>query len=302
MNVASTARPLVRPGGAQTRVKLSICADYFQRFTQASQTARDRIYIDGFAASGMGIDHRTRKEYPGSARLSLEVDPPFTECYFVERDEGRAAHLQELVESYPHARVRHGDANVEIPKILAGINPKAPTLAFLDPQGTELHWSSVKALADHKRNRGRYKVELLILFPLQMAVLRLLNFKTGVVKPKHALLLDAMLGAETPWREIVSMRMTEAIGPEETELAFLDAYCDGLHRRLDYEHVLHREVVSDTGRSLYYLVFASDSDVGEKIMRSEFGASHTEQAQLFNTAEFTPGLVYDPGKERNYRR
>ena len=77
---------------------------------------------------------------------------------------------------------------------------------------------------------------------------------------------------------------------------------DGLQRRLDYGHVLHREVVSDTGRPLYYLVFASDSDVGEKIMRSEFGASHTEQAQLFNTAEFTPGLVYDPDRERNYRR
>jgi three-Cys-motif partner protein len=284
-------------------VKLSICADYFQRFTQASQSARDRIYIDGFAASGMGIDHRTRKEYPGSARLSLEVDPPFTECYFVERDEARAAHLQELVESYPHARVRPGDANVEIPKILAGINPKAPMLAFLDPQGTELHWSTVKALADHKRNRGRYKVELLILFPLQMAVLRLLNFKTGVVKPKHQILLDDMLGAETPWREIVSKRMTgEITTPEETEMAFLDAYSEGLQRRLDYEYVLHRQVASDNGRPLYYLVFASDSDVGEKIMRSEFGASHTEQAQLFNTADFTPGLVYDPDRERNYRR
>lgn len=301
--MSTTARPVVRPGGAQTRVKLSICADYFQRFTQASQSARDRIYIDGFASSGMGIDHRTRTEYPGSARLSLEVDPPFTECYFVERDEGRASHLRELTAGYSHAHVRPGDANVEVPKILAGINPKAPTLAFLDPQGTELHWSTVKALADHKRNRSRFKVELLILFPLQMAVLRLLNFKTGVVKDKHARRLDAMLGAETPWREIVSMRMTgEITTPEETELAFLDAYCEGLHRRLDYEHVLHREVVSDHGRPLYYLIFASDSDVGEKIMRSEFGASHTEQAQLFNTAEYTPGLVYDPEKERAYRR
>jgi hypothetical protein len=60
--------------------------------------------------------------------------------------------------------------------------------------------------------------------------------------------------------------------------------------------------VSDNGRPLYYLIFASDSDVGERIMRSEFGASHTEQAQLFNLAPYTKNLVYDPDKERSYRR
>src|SRR5205807_1977026 len=87
ISVTSTAQPVVRPGGAQTRVKLSICADYFQQFTRASQSARDRIYIDGFASSGKGIDPRTGTEYEGSALLCLDVDPPFTECYLVERDE-----------------------------------------------------------------------------------------------------------------------------------------------------------------------------------------------------------------------
>ena len=143
----------------------------------------------------------------------------------------------------------------------------------------------------------------MILFPLQMALLRLLNFKTGVTPPAHAKRLQDMLGAETPWREIVAKRMTGEIAtPEETEQAFLDAYCHGLKRRLDYEHVLRREVVGDSGRPLYYLVFASDSDVGERIMRHEFGASHTEQAQLFNVAAFTPGISYDPDDERPYRQ
>jgi three-Cys-motif partner protein len=297
------AAPVVRPGGAQTRVKLSICADYFQRFTQASQSARDRIYIDGFASSGKGADPRTGAEYSGSAALCLEVDPPFTECYLIEKNEIRARALAESAAAHPHAQVIPGDANIEIPRLLARLNPKAPTLAFLDPQGTELHWSTVKALSDHKRGRGRYKVELVILFPLQMTILRLLNFKTGVVPPAHARRLQDMLGAESPWREIVAKRMTgEITTPEETEQAFLDAYCHGLQNRLDYEHVLRREVVGDSGRPLYYLIFASDSDAGERIMRHEFGASHTEQSQLFNLAEYTPGIAYDPDKERNYRR
>jgi three-Cys-motif partner protein len=284
-------------------VKLAICADYFQQFTRASQSARDRLYIDGFASSGMGFDPRTGETYSGSALLCLDVDPPFTACHLIEKDEGRAAALRETTDQYPHAHVWQADANVEIPRILATLNPKAPTLAFLDPDGTQLHWNTVKALADHKRGRGRYKVELLILFPLQMAVLRLLNFKTGKIPLASAKRLDAMLGAETPWREIVSMRLTgEITTPEETKLAFLDAYAEGLHRRLEYEHVLHREVANERGRSLYYLVFASDCEVGERIMRHEFGASHTEQPQLFNTAPFTPSLSYDPDRERPYRR
>jgi three-Cys-motif partner protein len=190
--------------------------------------------------------------------------------------------------------------NIEIPKLLANVNPRAPTLAFLDPEGTQLHWTTVEALAAHKR-RHSTKIELLILFPLQMAVLRLLNFKTGKIKPSHATKLDLMLGAESPWREIVAMRMTGAIStPEENEIAFLTAYAHGLHRRLGYRHVLHRGVAGASGRLLYYLVFASDSDVGRKIMFHEFGASHTEQIQLFNVADYTPGISYDPDRERPY--
>ena len=297
-----TATPVVRPGGAQTRVKLSICADYFRQFAKASRRAPDRYYIDGYASSGKGIDPRTGEQYDGSALRSLDVDPPFTGCYFVEKDERRAKALAEATAVHPNAHVFCGDANVEIPKILATLNPKAPTLAFLDPEGTQLHWRTVEGLAAHKRRRGRFKVELLILFPLQMSILRLLNFKTGKIPPGHARKLDLALGASTPWRDLVAKRLTGEIAtPEETEVAFLDAYCHGLHRRLGYAYVLHRAVASEMGRPLYYLIFASDCDVGERIMRHEFGASHTEQAQLFNCAPYTPGLAYDPDREKPYR-
>jgi three-Cys-motif partner protein len=285
----------------QTRVKLSIFGDYVRNFVRASKRAPDRIYIDGFAGGARGIDPTTGDEYDGSAALALAVDPPFTEVFLVEQDEGRVGVLQKLSGSHPSVRVFPGDVNVEMPKLLAGVNRRAPTLAFLDPEGTQLHWKTLELLAAHKRGYSKTKIELLILFPLQMAVLRLLNFKTGVIKPGHGRRLDTMLGAESPYREIVSMRMTGKIStPEETEIAFLNAYADGLHRRLGYRHVLHREVAGATGRPFYYLVFASDSDVGREIMRYEFGASHTEQGQLFNVADYTPGISYDPDRERTY--
>jgi three-Cys-motif partner protein len=297
----TTTTPLARPGGAQTRTKLSIVRDYLPLFNKVtSMKAPDSIYIDAFAGSGRGSDPRTGNLYDGSAALSLKVEPPFTEVYLVEQDPARAAQLELLAARHSNARVLAEDANLAIPKLLTTLNRHAPTLAFLDPEGTELHWATVSALARHKDPR-RTKAELLILFPLQMGVLRLLNFKGDAIKPAHRRRLDAMLGAESPWREIVQMRLTGEIGPEETEQAFLDAYCDGLHKRLGYKHVLHRAVANEHGRDLYYLVFASDSDVGRRIARWDFGASHTQQGTLFNTAAYTPGLDYDPDRERPYR-
>jgi three-Cys-motif partner protein len=299
--VARTVRSVIRPGGAQTRTKLSIVGDYLPAFTRASSSAPARVYIDAFAGAGRGVDKRSGLEYDGSAALALTVEPPFTQVFLIEQDELRAESLEWLALDHPNARVVCGDANAKIPELLSGLNTHAPTLAFLDPEGTELHWATIEALARHK-HPSRTKIELMILFPLQMAVLRLLNFKGNEIPLANRRRLDAMLGAESPWREIVRMRLTgEIAGPEETELAFLDAYADGLHRRLGYKHVLHREVEGDSGRALYYLVFASDSDVGRRIARWDFGASHTEQGALFNVAEFTEGLDYDPDRERPYR-
>ena len=296
----TTTPSIVRPGGAQTRTKLSIVADYLPAFTAVSSKAHDRIFIDAFAGSGRGSDPRSGEQYDGSAALSLGVDPPFTEVYLIEKDEQRAAELERLTAAHPRARVLNDDANIAIPMLLQTLNQHAPTLAFLDPEGTELHWSTVEALARHKHPK-RTKIELLILFPLQMAVLRLLNFKGKEIPLANRRRLDAMFGAESPWRQIVQMRLTGVIqGPEETEQAFLDIYCDGLHKRLRYKHVLHRAVASERGRDLYYLVFASDSDVGRRIARYDFGSDHTQQAALFNVAAYTSGLDYDPDRERSY--
>jgi hypothetical protein len=71
---------IARRGGAQTRVKLAIVGDHLKGFARASQRARDRIYIDGLAASGTGIDPRTGETYDGSAKLCFQVDPPLPRC------------------------------------------------------------------------------------------------------------------------------------------------------------------------------------------------------------------------------
>jgi three-Cys-motif partner protein len=299
--MAHVPDPVVRPGGAQTRVKLAILGDYLKQFARATQRSWHSYYIDGFAGCGEGIDPATGETYDGSARLCFDVDPPFTRCFLIENDPARVEQLRTLETLHPNAAVIDGDVNEKIIEALARIEPQAATVAFLDPEGTELEWKTVQALAMHKVGHSPTKIELLVLFPLQMCVLRLLNFKTGKVPKGHVQKLEAMLGAESPWREIWQKRLLGIITtPEETRAAFLDAYCHQI-KGLGYRHVLAREVVSDSGRPLYYLVFASDHDAGKRIMRHEFAASQEEQDRLFPLARFTPGMIYDPDEERPYR-
>lgn len=58
----STIPTTARPGGAQTRVKLGVFEGYLRHFAKASSSAIDRIYIDGLAGSGEGIDKATRRD------------------------------------------------------------------------------------------------------------------------------------------------------------------------------------------------------------------------------------------------
>ena len=229
------------------------------------------------------------------------MDPPFTRCFLIENDPVRVEQLRDLEAAHPNATVIEGDLNERIVEALGKIEPQAATIAFLDPEGTELEWRTIEALARHKVGHSPTKIELLILFPLQMCVLRLLNFKTGRIPRSHARKLEAMLGAESPWREIWQKRLMGLITtPEETRAAFLDSYCHQI-KRLGYRHVLAREVMDRRGRPLYYLLFASDIDAGKRIMRHEYAASREEQDRLFSIAPFTPGLIYDADEERPYR-
>jgi three-Cys-motif partner protein len=89
-------------GGAWTERKLSVVRRYLEMYAQALKNqAFQRIYIDAFAGTGDRTDKR-RETLPlldlpefeevakGSARLALEVEPPFHRYVLIERATRRA--------------------------------------------------------------------------------------------------------------------------------------------------------------------------------------------------------------------
>ncbi len=164
-------------------------------FAQACATAGGWYGLDLFAGTGISWSITRGAEINGSALIALEAQPPpATRIILAEKHPQAFKALSHRVANYDsRVTLFNGDANEVIGDMLALVPRQAPAFAFLDPEGSELEWPTVAAVADHKRNHHRYKIEQLILFPTDMGLVRL--------APEHPKLIARMFGHEAGKRD-----------------------------------------------------------------------------------------------------
>ena len=168
--------------GPHTEAKLKAIAAYLNAFLQVvSKQNFETIYVDAFAGSGtMPIEYGgellegiedARTFIEGSALRALKLDRKFSKYIFIEKDARKLAELKELVLSKvgdSHDVEFHcGDANEEIMKICPKLSQSlVRSVVFLDPSGSQVGWSTLKALATTKHT------DLWYLFPAGLCVNR----------------------------------------------------------------------------------------------------------------------------------
>jgi three-Cys-motif partner protein len=172
------------------RVRKYLCA-YTTIFTRNPKAQYfTTIYVDAFAGTGHRVDPErpkpaggffkaeadpeTEAYKSGSARIALEVQPPFDQFVFIERDAARAAELEQLVAQFAPKRdavqIVPGEANEFLLKWCAKTDwGRHRAVVFLDPYGMQVDWQTLEALAKTKA------IDLWLLFPLGVAVNRLLT-------------------------------------------------------------------------------------------------------------------------------
>lgn len=208
-------------GGNWTQEKLERVRKYLQAYTTIfAHNPRAQklkpIYVDAFAGSGYRISDRQKSStlglFPefvdadtqafvkGSARIALEVDPPFKGYLFIEQDQDYAQELQKLKQEFSDKaaliEIVESDANAYLKQWCANMNWSATrAVVFLDPYGMQVDWTVIDAIA------GTKSIDLWILFPIGMAVNRLLT--TGGPPPEE-------------WRQA----LTRIFGTEEWQKAF----------------------------------------------------------------------------------
>ncbi|WP_419847254.1 three-Cys-motif partner protein TcmP [Candidatus Poriferisocius sp.] len=275
--------------------KISILGDYLPAFAQATQRAPNRVYVDAFAGDSQNFIKGTDREFPGSPELALGVSPPFTHLRFFEKSPSRAQRLRGLAIGCGNSGVQvvEGDCNEEMAGVLRGLPVQAPAFAFLDPDGMELRWKTIQAIADHKRvyaeRTGRSKVEMWILFCTFGIVRMLGSNRDEAVRRGFPQRVAELYGAWGPWQEIWDARLDGRITPGNAKKAYLYLYMDRL-ADLGYQHLLVRPIKPTRGNELYAMIFVTDSPAGESIMRwsQERDRIQPREGTLFDVEESRP--------------
>ncbi|MFN2613144.1 MAG: three-Cys-motif partner protein TcmP [Solirubrobacterales bacterium] len=287
--------PIGRSWGYWNRLKLQMLADYLAAFATASKGQSERVYLDAFAGEGRGLDRLTGEEFSGSARLALEAGDGAGFSRFRYFEVGRrAAELEaRLRADYPgrDIRVYEGDCNTTVPRALAELRPLnwAPTFAFLDPDGMELAWETIVALANHKRgyraptsHKPEYKVELWLLFPT-LGIVRTLALDEAKVTEADVARADRILGTDQ-WRAIYDLRLRGQLSAQEAREEYVNLMRWRLERVLTYRFTHPFELRNTKGGSLYHMIFATDSDAGTRIMESIYDSAMRRMPAMLQEA------------------
>lgn len=215
-------------GGDWTQKKLERVRKYLGAYTRIfasnprAKTLKP-VYVDAFAGSGYRTESRRQtmnaELFPelsdpesqafrkGSARIALEVDPPFKGYLFVEQDPDFTCELLKLKQEFPEKAsiidIIESDSNEYLKKWCAETDWNVTrAVVFLDPYGMQVNWELIEAIAATKA------IDLWILFPIGMAVNRLLT--TGGLPPEE-------------WQGL----LTRMFGTREWESAFYDTHATG---------------------------------------------------------------------------
>ena len=164
-------RPWSREKLALVRYYLGGTGEKGGGFMVATRRARGRHYIDLISGPGQ-CDMGGGEIVDGSPLIAAKATPPFTSLYWVDADARNAASLRAHRQDYLNHRIDvfQQDANLAVDSILARLPGDEPVFAFLDPEGSELAWSTIEKLARHK---SRNNIELFILFASDTALRRL---------------------------------------------------------------------------------------------------------------------------------
>jgi len=268
--------------------------DYLQRYIDVFVTSmrnkpwRAMHYIDLFAGPGKcRTDDARATVFLGSPLIALKAAYPFTRYFFIDLDADNIAALQKRCSASPRAeRVQcfSGDCNVCVQDIVKQISEidrafidgkwHSLNLAFLDPEGLELHWATVAALASLNR------MDLIIHYP-QMALERVMP-KAFQVDGWSS--VDLFFG-NRDWRKIYTEWKDKQTGLHRQ---LIDHYKQGL-QSLGYREILQDDETGDEPlirnakkrAPLYRLLFASKHPLGHDFWHQVTRRDVHGQGRLF---------------------
>ena len=258
--------------------KLECFTDYIKA---RAKTLRNTncCYLELYAGCGSCVCKGTDCCIEDSELRALKAKTKFTKYIFVVRNHQNAENLKRLTTpcNTNNIEIIIGNCNNEkVIRQLFNLVPRsASSLALIDPTGyRKVHWSTIKQLATHGVDWKGNKVELLILFPLEMALLR------NLMRPECQSSITRLYGNQQ-WEEIKQEKLGGKIELDEVRNRLVELFKADL-RDLGYNYVEDFKPIWPSLRPFYHLILASDSDPGTKILKDAWGKARYLPCELFH--------------------
>jgi three-Cys-motif partner protein len=166
-------RFLAREAGAWTKDKLYYVERYAKTFTTAMAAKRqsakwsELVYLDLLCGPGRCVIRSPREIVDGSPLRALKVRPEFDRFSFADADETNIDALSKRIPAGQAGKVtlQVGDCNVIVRDVVKRLSPKGLALAFLDPEGFEVHFDTLAALSTRR-------IDIVYLFPSGIGIKR----------------------------------------------------------------------------------------------------------------------------------
>lgn len=260
--------------GYWSEIKLDIIKKYAKAYSTiiSKQPKFYHMYIDAFAGSGTHIRKKTNDLILGSPLNALNITPPFREFHLIDIETNKIDALKEAIGSRDDVTIYPGDCNIIL---LNQVFPKVDykdykrALCLLDPYGLHLNWNVMKTAG----TMG--SIELFLNFPILDMNRNVLWRDPQKVKQSQIERMNAFWGDES-WREIAYKPsiQTNLFGLQEKEKVTNDNIAEAFRQRLikvaGFKYVLKPMPMRDKGKTLYYLFFAAQKPVADKIVRDIF--------------------------------
>jgi three-Cys-motif partner protein len=235
-------------------------------------------YLELFTGYGVYPCNGVECSLEGSALRVLKSRAKF-KCYaFLAQNHAVSRSLEPLIVPYNtghNIQILVGNPNNEktLCRLLDQVPRSASGLAFIDPGGyRRLNWSTLEKLAAHGKDWQGTKMELLIIFPVEMALLR------NLMRSECAGSVTRFYGNQQ-WEEIKRQKRVNKAGPDDTKHKLVELFKDGL-RNLGYHYVEDFRPASPTHDPYYHLIYAGDSHSRLKSIKEAWGKSRFLRCEL----------------------
>jgi three-Cys-motif partner protein len=256
--------------GYWSEIKLDIIREYAGAYSKIlSAKNLPHIYIDAFAGPGQHVSKQTKDFVAGSPMNALNVDPPFKEYHFIDLNAAKVGHLQSLAGVKPNVWFYQADCNdVLIQQIFPTLEfvSYRRALCLLDPYGLHLKWQVIF-------QAGRLKtIDMFLNFPVMDINRNALWRNPDIVSQEQRARMNAFWGDES-WRQVGYEQTEGLFGTMEEKVSndqFAEAFRDRLIKVAGFKRVPKPLPMRSGNAIVYYLFFASQVDVAEKIVTDIF--------------------------------